>query len=331
MKHKSKQFTLSIPSFHLHHGGQSGSLFVRCALFGHTESPTVAVLGGISANHLVADDTETGESGWWSGVVNPKEYLNGKQVSVLSFEYITLKNQNHKLSTFDQAHVLASIQKQLHINRFLAVIGCSYGGMVAQAFTSAYPHLTQSLVCLVAAHKNSIRSQTLRSLQRQIVNLTNNNKGLAIARALAMTTYRGSDEFDQRFMQLEQAEAYLNHHGQRFVRSFSSQRFIQLSASIDDHHIRPADIKRPTLLIAIDSDQLVPVDFVETLAAGIDAPCHCHILPSRFGHDGFLKELNAIKPLLTNFISEQSHDTASTIHAFSHRELARASIANLGC
>lgn len=335
MKSTNKQFTVAINSFESHHGGQSGQLFVRCSLYGQMDTPVVVVLGGISANHLVSDDHATGEKGWWSDVVNSKEYLNGEQVSVLSFEYITLNNKHLKLSTHDQAHVLSQIQQKLKLNPFLAVIGCSYGGMVAQAFASTYPHLTQRLICLVAAHRNSIRSQTLRSLQRQIVALSgHNNQGLALARGLAMTTYRGLDEFDQRFSQLEEADAYLKHHGQRFVSQFSPERFVQLSASIDDHQINPDDIISPTLLIAIDSDQLVPVSLVQEMANGINAPCQLHILPSRYGHDGFLKELTAIKPLLANFLSEQQHDSTNFQHSRHHPasfNQASTSRANFGC
>ena len=315
MTQDNKQFTLNIPSFALHHGGQSGDLFVRCALFGAIDLPVVAVLGGISANHLVADDDSTAEKGWWRDVVNAQSYLNGQQVAVLSFEYITLKDETQQLSTHDQAHVLAVIHQQLNIPAFLSVLGCSYGGMVAQAFTSTYPHLTRSLVCLVAAHRNSIRSQALRLIQRQIIQLSDqpNSQYIACARALAIMTYRGTDEFDARFDDLQQAESYLQHNGQSFARRFSAPRYVQLSASIDDHHIDPTTIHSPTLLIATDSDQLVPVSLVKQFAEATTAPCKCHIIPSAHGHDGFLTEHQAIKPLLATFLSdtllEQQHES----------------------
>ena len=211
MKTDNKQFTLNIPSFALHHGGQSGDLFVRCSLFGDIDLPVVAVLGGISANHLVADDAQTSDKGWWRDVVNDQAFLNGTEVAVLSFEYITLKDECLQLSTQDQAEVLAAIHHQLNIPAFLSVLGCSYGGMVAQAFTAAYPHLTHSLINLVAAHKNSLRSQALRLIQRQIMSLANdpktNSQHTACARALAIMTYRGVEEFDQRFDNLEQAHS----------------------------------------------------------------------------------------------------------------------------
>ncbi|WP_179952217.1 alpha/beta fold hydrolase [Marinicella rhabdoformis] len=322
MKTNNKQFTLSIPSFALHHGGQSGDLFVRCSLFGDIDLPVVVVLGGISANHLVSDDAQTSEKGWWRDVVNHDTFLNGKQVAVLSFEYITLKEESKMLSTHDQANVLASIHQQLNIPAFLSVIGCSYGGMVAQAFASTYPQLTHSLINLVAAHKNSIRSQALRLIQRQIMSLADdsktNSQHTACARALAIMTYRGVEEFDQRFDNLSEAQSYLEHNGNVFAQRFSSRRYAQLSASIDTHEIDPSSIKTPTLIIATDSDQLVPVSLVKAFADQVSAPCECHIIPSAFGHDGFLKEHQAIKPLLAHFlsqlISEQSHDATDTNH-----------------
>ena len=258
---------------------------------------------------LEASPPTTGESGWWSEVVNNQSstFLNGQHASVLSFEYITLKNNKFELSTFDQAYVLASIIKHLNIPSLLSVIGCSYGGMVAQAFASTYPHLTHSLISLVSAHKNSIRSQTLRLIQRQILQLEAKNpiKQIALARALAVLTYRGVDEFDQRFGDLTEVESYLEHNGMAFAKKFSANRYQQLSASIDKHEIDPCTIKVPTLLIAIDSDQLVPVSLVKTFAAEIPAPCSCHIIPSVFGHDGFLKELHTITPILNDFLANR--------------------------
>ncbi len=322
MKPNNKQFTLSIPSFALYRGGQSGDLFVRCSIFGAIDLPIVAILGGISANHLVTDDPQTSEQGWWRDVVNKQTFLNGRQVAVLSFEYITLKDECLQLSTHDQAKVLASIHQQLNIPAFLSVIGCSYGGMVAQAFTSTYPQLTHSLINLVAAHKNSIRSQALRLIQRQIMSLADdplvNSQHTACARALAIMTYRGVEEFDQRFDNLSEAQSYLEHNGKVFAQRFSSRRYAQLSASIDTHEIDPSSIKTPSLIIATDTDQLVPVGLVKAFADQISAPCECHIIPSAFGHDGFLKEHQAINPLLAHFlaqlISEQSHDSTDTNH-----------------
>lgn len=301
----TQEFTLSLPSFERHGGGQSGPLFVRCSLFGALDKPLVAVLGGISANQVVTD--------WWSGIVNDEQYLNGQDVAVLGFEYITFKD-GVTPDVHDQATVLALIHEQLDTAPFLSVIGSSYGGMVAQTFTSKYPHLTQSLVTLVAAHKNSVRSQSLRWLQRQIIQLSGANlkEALCTARGLAMLTYRGLDEFDQRFDDLPQAASYLTHQGEQFAKRFSKNRYLQLSASIDQHDLDPASIQQPTLAIFVQSDQLVPQDLAQAFIDGIQGPVEAHHIPSVYGHDGFLKETDTIGPLLATFLSEHLHDTTIT-------------------
>ncbi len=302
---KPEEFTLSLPSFERHAGGQSGPVFVRCSLLGSLDKPLVAVLGGISSDHLVSE--------WWSGIVNAEQFLNGQDVSILGFEYITFKD-GVVPDAHDQATVLALIHEQLDTAAFLSVIGSSYGGMVAQCFTSKYPQLTQSLVTLVAAHKNSVRSQSLRWLQRQIIEISgaHSKQALATARGLAMLTYRGLDEFDQRFEGLTQATDYLTYQGEKFAKRFSKQRYLQLSTSIDQHDLDPASIKQPTLAIFVDSDQLVSRELAEAFIDGVNGPIEAHHIPSVYGHDGFLKETDTIGPLLAHFLSEHLHDTTIT-------------------
>ena len=81
------------------------------------------------------------------------------------------------------------------------------------------------------------------------------DQALALARQLAMTTYRGSEEFATRFAgeaRFEDGryrlpvEDWLEHAGRRFVERFDARRYLSLSESIDLHAVDPAAVRVPS-------------------------------------------------------------------------------------
>ena len=331
--HAVTEKTISLPSFTLSEGGESGELEISCCLWGEVSKPLVVVMGGISANRWALDSmghsSAHGQSGWWRSVLNPASYLNPRDFSFLTFEYFAFADRvaNPPLvSTMDQAHILAQLQQSLNLPQFCAVIGSSYGGMVSLAFAAQYPDQLQHLVCLAAADRNSVKSQALRAIQRQIMQLGLDAGGscqqqyTALARSLAMLGYRSDAELEARFhdddpdTSLQQVMAYLNHHGQRFAQTFSASRFAQLSRSIDHHSVDVSGISASSLLIGITTDQLVPVEFIQNMQLNINGPCQCQWLDSHYGHDGFLLEAEAINQIFKHYFSEYNHDHIKPNH-----------------
>ena len=112
----------------------------------------------------------------------------------------------------------------------------------------------------------------LRSVQRRTVRFGREagrqSEGLALARSLAMTTYRSATEFEARFdpgpSGVDEGrvrfpvEAYLEARGDDFARSFDASAFLTLSESIDTHGVDPSTISTPTTLVSFDTDTLVP-------------------------------------------------------------------------
>ena len=58
----------------------------------------------------------------------------------------------------------------------------------------------------------------------------------------------------------------------------------------------PAQIRVPVTLGAIVEDQLVPLEDIRELAAGLGGIGRLIELHSHFGHDAFLKERNLLAP-----------------------------------
>jgi len=138
--------------------------------------------------------------------------------------------------------------------------------------------------------------------------------GLALARQLAILSYRTPEEFAERFGQAQvvdgrvrvAAEDYLDHCGQSFTARFAPVAFARLSESIDLQALEPEAVRCATTIVAVAQDRLVPVEDSRTLAARLGGPCQLHVLDSLYGHDAFLKEEAAIAAIVANALDGSS-------------------------
>ena len=261
-------------------------------------SDTIVVLGGISATADVA--------GWWPELVGPGRALDTTRHRVIGFDYET---RAEPITTADQARALASHLDRLGIPRVGAIVGSSYGGMVALAFAAAFPGRIGRAVVISAADVSHPMTTALRSIQRRVVRLGletgTGREALAIARGLAMTTYRTAEEFEERFSPIPtgnpprwDVEEYLESRGAEWTTRTTPERFLALSLSLDLHTVDPASIRVPTTLVAVKEDRLVPYDQVRALYRKLPLRAGFHTISSKFGHDAFLKEPVALGAIL---------------------------------
>jgi len=294
---------------------------VAWKLVGDQRLPVVVALGGISAGRHVyrADD---GEAGWWHEVVGPRLAIDTDRVRVLGIDWLggsgsstgPRKGQDRfpSISSYDQAELLEALRRHLAIDRFAAIIGASYGGMVALAFAERFPAAVRHIAVIGAAHRSHPLATAWRSIQRQIVRFGiargDGPGGLRLARALAMATYRTPQEFAARFSGDPQredghfvfpVESYLMKQGERYM-GRTAESYLCLSESIDLHKVDPGAITTPTTLIGVVEDQLVPIDDLRALAGALAGPCVLHEISSIYGHDAFLKENDMLRPLLAD-------------------------------
>jgi homoserine O-acetyltransferase len=280
---------------------------VRASLEGPAGAPLIVVLGGISGG--------LHPSRWWPGLAGPGAAVDPARHRLLGMDFIADPAGEAAPSPRDQAEALCLLFDALGIERAHAVIGASYGGMIALALGQHFPGRAERLVAISADAGPHPAATAIRELQRRIVALGlatgDADEALSIARGLAMLSYRTREEFAQRFdggiageavLGRSDPGAYLRNRGEAFARRMSPQRFLSLSASIDRHDVDPARIAVPTLLIGADSDQLVPPVQMERLAAALAGPAELHLLPSLYGHDMFLKDADRISALVEAFL-----------------------------
>lgn len=309
--------------FRLHHGDLLEDAHLAYRLVGPAGAPVVAVMGGISSHRFVSACTSRG---WWKEIVAPGAGVDTNQFAVLGIDFLGGSGDSsaprpggsfHPVSPIDQALALNKVLDHLRLCALHAIVGASYGGMVALAFAQAHAERVRHIVVFSAADRPNPLATAWRSVQRHVVREAiargDGPGGLRIARALAMTTYRSRAEFAARFDAPPTrvgdrfrfpVEEYLFARGDHYAQNYRPESFLALSESIDLHHADPERIHVPTTLIAVREDQLVPLEDMRSLAARLGGPTHWVELSSLFGHDAFLKEGPVINPIIQRVLLE---------------------------
>lgn len=276
-------------------------------IYGAAGAPLVVVAGGISSGCDAAR--------WWSWAVRAGGPIDLNRVRVLAIDLIPGRDEAVTITTTDQARLLAILLDALGEPVVDAFVGASYGGCIGQAFAASFPERIGELVVISAAHRAHPSATAWRGVQRRLLAFAREcgreAEGIALARELAMTTYRTADEFDWRFSGAAPAEAgqpypvcdYLISRGASYAEVTSASRWITLSDSLDRHAVAPETIACPVTLLGFTSDRLVPIEDIRELAARAPNLRRLEEAPSIFGHDAFLKEREVVGRALHTALS----------------------------
>jgi homoserine O-acetyltransferase len=301
----------------LHFGGQLPGVGIAYRRAGATDAPVVAVLGGISAGRNVFS-LQDDAPGWWDEIAGPGRALDTDRFQVLGIDFLGGSHRTTgpahgelfpSISAHDQAACLLAVMDHLGIDALHGCIGASYGGMVTLALGATHPDRLRHGIVVSAAHRTHPMSTAWRSVQRNFVRYAiehgEGERGLVLARALAMTTYRSVREFEERFPgEAERGddgrfvfpvESYIVSRGESYSRTYRPEAFVCLSESIDLHRVDPAQVRAPMTLVAVLEDQLVPVADMRALRDACASPCQLLEISSVFGHDAFLKEADVLR------------------------------------
>jgi homoserine O-acetyltransferase len=289
---------------------------VHWALYGDPRAPLVIVQGGISADRQVCANSEDAAPGWWPDQVGAGRAIDTRHHAVLSIDWLGADDAlDARIDSADQADALAALLDGFGIERVHAFVGASYGAMVALAFAARHGERVAQTVAISGADRAHPHSTALRLIQRRIVALAAQrgcaSDGLALARQLAMLSYRTPRELALRFAEPPvlndnarfACEPWLDAAGARFVQRFRPSAFLRLSESIDLHRVNPSEIRGALTLVGVIEDQLVPFADVRRLAQTAAGPSRLVRLHSLYGHDAFLKERGAIGRVLREALS----------------------------
>ncbi len=315
--------------FELEHGGALSSAQLAFERLGPANAPAVLVLGGISAGrHLTATEADPAR-GWWQDFVKAGGPVDTERYAVFGIDYLggpgastNADNSDGQERPFpnidakDQARIVSLLFADLGITSLRAVIGSSYGGMVGLCMAATGEIAIDHLLMISAADRSHPMATAWRSLQRKVLRLGlargDSVGALAIARGMAMTSYRSAAEFAQRFDQRPTfaesgcqfpVEDYLDARGADFAKRFSAEIYLCLSESLDLHRQDAARLHCPVTLVGVETDVLVPIWQIEELASRLESPCQVTHLQSIYGHDAFLKEVAQLEPILRSVLT----------------------------
>lgn len=267
--------------------------------------------------------------------INP---LTGQRYA-LDFPVLTLE---------DVAEGGYEVVRLLGLDTVHTTVGCSMGGMSALAFCVRHPELSSSLISISAATRALPFSIAVRSLQREIIRrdakwldgkydpsnppLT----GQRLARKLGMITYRSAEEWEQRFGR--ERTAGEGHAGDKFAGDFAVESYLEAQANRFSGHFDPncylylsrasdlfdfaehggslaagfAQLRlRRALVIGVETDILFPVHQQQELATGLREvvdEVEFARLDCLKGHDSFLVEMDAFRPVISQFMTAATPD-----------------------
>ncbi|WP_397601393.1 alpha/beta fold hydrolase [Silvanigrella sp.] len=276
---------------------------------GNINGPIYFILGGISASKHVASSSFNFKKGWWGNIVGENKAINLNKCCVISIDYLDFEG----VTTFDQAKAIIFLLDYLKIKKINSFIGYSYGGMVALSFASISQKLANKIIILGAASESLPQSYALRCIQQKIVELSigtkNEKEALETARKLGIITYRSTEELNTRFLNdTNPIVNYLDKKGKEFSSNFSSQKFLTLSKSINNHKVNPFIIKENDIIfIGCTSDQITPFTQIQKLSYELNVKNKVYEIDSIYGHDAYLNETLKISNLFQTIFQEQKN------------------------
>jgi homoserine O-acetyltransferase len=227
----------------------------------------------------------------------------------------------------DQVQVEAALADALGIERWACVIGGSMGGMRALEWAVARPERVASLFFLASgavATADQIGTQTTQQTAIRCDPRWRGGDyprgdppvdGLGIARRIAHLTYRSELELSERFGNVVQDDgrfavtSYLDHHADKLARRFDAASYVALTESMNTWDVGrgrggvEAALRRVTarcLVAGVDSDRLYPPALQQQVADALGVPLR--LIPSPYGHDGFLVEVEAVGRLVRELL-----------------------------
>ena len=219
------------------------------------------------------------------------------------------------------------LRKQLGIEKIHLLLGGSMGGYQCLEWSLIEPGQIENMMLIATSAKESAWGIAIHTAQRLALEsdptfggktATAGNKGLKVARAVGMLTYRSyrayvatQSDTDDRIDDFK-ASSYIDYQGDKLVNRFNAYSYWMLTKTMDSHNVARGrgemsgvlkKIKTRTLCIGISSDFLCPVPEQKFLAEYIPGAIYKEI-DSPFGHDGFLVEGEKVGELVRDFLKK---------------------------
>jgi homoserine O-acetyltransferase len=298
-------------------------------------------------HRMVDDETFDGATeGWWEDVIGPGKGIDTNKYFVICSNFLgscygttgptsinpkTGKRYGITFPTItisDMVKVQRELIKQLGIEKLLAVVGGSMGGMQALEWSVMYPEIVESVIAIAATANCSAQNIAFDAVGRNAIISDPNwgngeylekgkvpSKGLSIARMIGHITYLSEKSMDLKFgrrfingktydvddIEFE-VESYLGYQGEKFVNRFDANSYLYITKAMDYFDLPEKygngdlkevfkKIRSKLLFISFTSDWLFPPsESLEMVSAALAAGRNVSYIniESINGHDSFL-------------------------------------------
>src|SRR5471030_1340675 len=311
------------------------------------KSNAVLICHALTGDQFVASDHPlTGKPGWWTTMVGPGKPIDTDRFFVICanvlggcmgstgpseidpatgqpfgihFPLVTIR---------DMVRAQKTLIDHLGIDKLLAVVVGSMGGMQALQWAASYPDSVRAVVPIACAARHSAQNIAFHEVGRQAIMAdpdwkgvtyqlhgTQPSKGLAVARMAAHITYLSEAALQRKFgrnlqdrEQISfgfgpdfQIESYLHHQGVSFVDRFDANSYLYITRAMDyfdlaaEHGGKLAEAFRGAktrfLIVSFTSDWLFPTAENKHVAHALNASAATVSfveIESDRGHDAFL-------------------------------------------
>lgn len=189
---------------------------------------------------------------WWPGVIGPRCVLDTDRYAVLCANLLGScygttglpldVPDPPRVTPRDMAALVRLLVAELGVDDVALATGGSLGGMVALEWAASFPTLTRAVVVFAAPAAHTAHAIGYNHIQRRALELGGDD-GLALARMVAMLTYRTPSEFAARFGRerrpdgVYQVQSYLSYQGEKLVRRFDARSYRVLLDAMDAHDV----------------------------------------------------------------------------------------------
>lgn len=333
--------------YRLEAGGSLSPVTLRYAVYGRPDRPTVLVCHALSGSARLGD--------WWEELTGPgRPFDPGRYqivcANILGSCYGSTGPRSTDPATGrpyggdfpvvsipDMVRPQALLLDHLGIRRLHAVVGGSIGGLQALCFAQQFPDRTPRCIAIGAAPLNAM-GLALAHLQRQAILLdpawngghyadeSPPTAGLALARGIAMCSYKSAALFTERFgrhpnrrtaedprralLDRFDVGGYLDHQGERFLGRFDAASYLYITRAMELYDPTDDELRLVTArcrFVGVGHDWLFPPEDVRDLArrlASLGVEATYEELDTIHGHDGFLADTHLMAPVLARALED---------------------------
>lgn len=302
---------------------------------------------------LTGDMRAGGPGGWWEPLLGPGRALDTNRWRIVCFNNLggcygssgpadadyprDERRRPAPVTPWDQARSLLLALDRLGIDQVDAVLGGSLGGTIALCLAALAPERVRKVVPIAACEASSAWILGWNHVARQLLTSFDGDRGLELARQLAMLTYRAEPGLHDRQGRrpAEGAEwspggtyaigAYLEHQGRKLRARFDREAYLLQLGAMDHHDLGRAPgppgpderwrhgdtwglarVTSPVFAVDVDTDALYLPAQTTAMLDGLRAlgtPVGHATIRSPHGHDAFLIEWAQLTDILARALA----------------------------